>query len=283
MMKKIIVFFIMSAGAALYAQDIGVEISEAFKIEDENIRDFQWRKTDKKLPSCEKLVFSVYWKFIKVGEAVLEIKGIEEINERHVYHIVSYAKTLAVLDSFYKVRDENHSWLDAESFCSLKFNSDIREGGWNKKQKIDFDHINRKFILDEQGVIAVGDTKRWVLDVLGALYYFRTLEIETGDECFFDVHADKDTWILKTKVTGRETLKTDAGVFDCYVLEPAMRKNAGIFRAEGELKIWISADARKIPVKMKTKIPIGSVTAELVSCEYFGQKEAAVNENIEND
>jgi hypothetical protein len=261
--KIIIIFIFISLN--LYAEDINQKICSNFNAETDNTVNFQWRNLEKTLPKEEKILFDVYWKFVKVGRATLEIRGFEYINGRKAYHLYSTAKTLSLLDNFYKVRDENQSWVDSESFCSLKFYADIREGGWIKKQKIDFDHINEKYVLDEQGEFTVGNTKRWVQDVLSSLYYFRTVNLEVGDEYFFDAHAGKDTWILKTKVTGRETLKTDAGIFDCFVLEPAMRENAGIFKAKGELKVWITADARRMPVKMKTKIPIGSITAEISS------------------
>ncbi len=267
--KIILIFMFISFN--IHAEDINQKICSNFNTETDNTVNFQWRNLNKKLPKKEKICFNVSWKFIKVGEAVLEIKDIVEINNRKAYHICSTAKTLSLLDTFYKVRDANQSWFDVESLCSLKFMADINEGDWVKKQKIDFDHINAKYILEEEGEFTVGDTKRWVQDVLSALYYFRTIDLEVGDEYLFDAHANKDTWILKTKVTGRERIKTKAGVFDCFILEPAMRENTGIFKAKGGLKVWITADNKRIPVKMMTKIPIGSIIAEIDSYQNINE------------
>lgn len=263
--------------------DINEKVSSNFDTEIINSENFQWRNLNKKLPEKENIFFNIYWKFIKVGEASLEIKEIVEINGRKAYHIYSTAKTLSLLDTFYKVRDENQSWVDVESLCSLKFLADIKEGDWIKKQKIDFDHINAKYILEEQGEFTVGDTKRWVQDVLSILYYFRTIDLEVGDEYLFDAHANKDTWILKTKVTGRETIKTKAGLFDCFILEPAMRDNAGIFKAKGGLKVWITADNKKIPVKLVTKIPIGSIVAEIFSYQNINELKEDESETTEKN
>jgi hypothetical protein len=275
MISKIkIIAVIIFISLNVQAQDIKEKVCSDFDIEISNSENFQWRNLNKKLPEKEKIFFNVYWKFIKVGEAALEIKEIVKINDRKTYHIYSTAKTLSLLDTFYKVRDENQSWVDVESLCPLKFLADIHEGNWIKKQKIDFDHINAKYILEENGEFTVGDTKRWVQDVLSVLYYFRTINLEVGDEYSFDAHANKDTWVLKTKVTGRETIKTKAGVFDCFILEPAMRENAGIFKAKGGLKVWITADNKRIPVKLITKIPIGSIVAEIYSYQNInGLKE----------
>ncbi|MDD5021398.1 MAG: DUF3108 domain-containing protein [Endomicrobiaceae bacterium] len=279
--KIIAVIIFISLNAQ--AQDINEKVCSNFDAEIINSENFQWRILNKKLPEKEKIFFNVYWKFIKVGEAILEIREIAEINGRRAYHIYSTAKTLSLLDTFYKVRDENQSWIDIESLCSLKFLADIREGNWIKKQKIDFDHINAKYILEEEGEFTVGDTKRWVQDVLSGLYYFRTIDLEVGDEYLFDAHADKNTWILKTKVTGRETIKTKAGVFDCFILEPAMRENTGIFKAKGGLKVWITADNKRIPVKLITKIPIGSIIAEIYLYQDINKLKEEESGTTEND
>ncbi|MCQ2411141.1 MAG: DUF3108 domain-containing protein, partial [Elusimicrobiaceae bacterium] len=69
---------------------------------------------------------------------------------------------------------------------------------------------------------------------------------------------------LVVKVTGRQTVKTAAGRFSCLVVEPQFR-GEGIFVSKGKnLKVWLTDDAYKMPVKMKTEVFIGSVSAELL-------------------
>jgi len=69
-------------------------------------------------------------------------------------------------------------------------------------------------------------------------------------------------------VLGKETVKVPAGKFDCIIVEPVMRTE-GIFKAKGRIKIWLSDDRYKIPVKMQTEVFfIGSVTAKLKKFRY---------------
>lgn len=227
--------------------------------------DFKWRALESSLYEKENLVFDVYWKFIKVGQATLEIKGIEEIKGRRAYHLYSQAKSSPFFDNFFKVRDVNESWMDVESLCSLKYNYDVSEGGWKKRETADFDHLKKEFVLDDNGSIKTGVIPVWVQDIISAFYYFRTLDLEVGDEYIFDVHSGDKTWPLKTRVTGRQKVEVKAGTFDCLILEPAVRENAGIFQAKGELKVWLTDDKNKMPVMMKTKTPFGSVRTELAS------------------
>ena len=63
-------------------------------------------------------------------------------------------------------------------------------------------------------------------------------------------------------VHDRETVEVGAGTFDCFAIEPVIREG-GIFTAKGRLTIWVSADDRRIPVKMRTKVVVGSITASL--------------------
>jgi len=41
----------------------------------------------------------------------------------------------------------------------------------------------------------------------------------------------------------------------------------GLFMNEGNIRIWVTNDAARIPVFMKAKVIIGSVTAALTSVE----------------
>jgi hypothetical protein len=238
--------------------------------------NFKWRTLKSNLPEEENLVFDVYWKIIKVGQATLEIKGLEEINGRKAYHLYSQARSSAFFDNFFKVRDVNESWMDQESLCSLKYHFDVSEGSWKKKEQADFDHITKTFVLDDNGSIKTGDISLWVQDIISAFYYFRTLNLEVGDEYIFDVHSGDKTWPLKTKVTGKEKVKVKAGTFECIILEPAVRENAGIFQAKGELRVWVTDDGKKMPVMMKTKTPFGSVNTELAAYSVNVKKESLV-------
>jgi hypothetical protein len=67
---------------------------------------------------------------------------------------------------------------------------------------------------------------------------------------------------LAVKVHGRQQVKVDAGVFNCIVVEPVI-KSGTLFKYEGKLLLWLSDDDRRIPVKVSTKVAIGSIDAAL--------------------
>jgi hypothetical protein len=47
-------------------------------------------------------------------------------------------------------------------------------------------------------------------------------------------------------------------------VEPLL-KSTGVFKSQGRIRVWITADERRLPVLMKSKVFIGSVSARLVS------------------
>jgi len=67
---------------------------------------------------------------------------------------------------------------------------------------------------------------------------------------------------MEVRVIRRERVEVPAGKFDCVVVEPVL-KSEGIFKSKGEMMVWISDDDRRIPVQVKSKVPIGSISVSL--------------------
>ena len=179
------------------------------------------------------------------------------------------AFSAAVIDAFFKVRDVNYSWLDAENFYSLGYLQSVREGGYKRDEWLIFDYPQKLFYGElqkkEDPQIISGALEMQVLDMLSSLYFVRAQKLEPGKDIVFDIINRERQYPLVVKVLKKETIKTDAGKFDCIVVEPQFR-GEGIFVSKGKsLKVWLTDDAYKMPVKMKTEVFIGSVSAELLA------------------
>jgi hypothetical protein len=211
----------------------------------------------------EKLTFSVRWKFIRAGEATLEIVDIEEVDGRPCYHVVSRAKSNGFFDRIYRVRDTVQSWMDIDFLYSRRFEKRLREGGYRRDQRIIMDHDTRRASYQNGKVFEFAPGAH---DVLSAFYYVRTLNLEPGLEFWLESHADRKNYPLKVVVHGRERIKVPAGTFDCLVVEPMLR-TPGLFKHKGKLTIWLTDDERRIPVQMQSKIPVGSISVVMTDYE----------------
>lgn len=206
----------------------------------------------------EKLVFSVQYGIVNAGEASLEIRNVASLEAGDAYRIVSNARTNDVFSVVFKVRDRYESYLDTTELYSLRYEKHIREGSFKRDEVVLFDQRAHTATYKDKVIRIAPRTQ----DVLSALYYVRTLPLEVGQSVSVANHTDGKNYPLVINVLRRETVKVDAGTFECLVLEPILRGPA-IFTQKGRLTVWVTDDRYKIPVLMKSKIVIGSVAAVL--------------------
>lgn len=209
--------------------------------------------------SGESLRFSVQYGFIKAGSAYLEVPEEKEWKGRRVYALVARAESNAFFSRFYKVRNRIESLWDKEGLFSWRYSENRREGGYRTKSEIVFDperhearySDGRKFPIPPQ-----------VQDALSAFYYTRFQALPIGGSVVFDYHAGRKSQPLQVKVIGRERVQTPAGTFDCVAIEPIL-KAGGIFKNKGRLVIWMTEDERRMPVLMRSKVAVGSISVVL--------------------
>ncbi len=218
--------------------------------------------------SRESLKYGLYYSFIKAGTAYIKTRGITEYKGKQAYLIQTTAFSASVIDSVFKVRDINYSWLDVESLHSLGYSQSLREGNYVRDEWVSFDPANHRYYgqiqKKKEPRTLAGDLDSPVLDMLTSLYYVRSQPLEIGHDISFDIINREARYPLLVKVLGKETVKTPAGKFNCWVVEPQFR-GEGIFVAKGKsLKVWLTDDAYRMPVKMSVEVFIGSVSAELL-------------------
>ncbi len=219
----------------------------------------------------EDLYFVITWGVLTAGYSNLSIHGIETMNGRPTYHIVSEAISAGMADAFYKVKDRNDAWLDVQSLTTVRYEKKMKEGKYRLEEVGILDQVKHQYFVHSLRVDKnkteefKGPLPADILDVLGSLYYVRTLPLEVGKTFTMDVYSGEKVWPLEVKVRKREKVKVPAGKFDTFLVEPMMRQ-PGIFVSKGKkLEVWMTADERRMPVRMRSEVVIGHVAAELVS------------------
>ena len=210
----------------------------------------------------ERLDYKVGYKFITAGTGYLQIMP-NPVNRkgRPCYDIRFEVKSLPALDYLYKVRDQYSAVMDVAGLFSWEFNQKIREGRYKRDEQAIFDQANNL-------VYTRGETYKippYTYDIMSAFYYVRSLnlsEMPKGTVFYLDNFFKDTTYRLGVKIHGKTVETVDAGKFRCIVIEPLVVEG-GLFKSEGSIYIWLTDDARKIPIKVATKIPIGFVEAKL--------------------
>lgn len=208
----------------------------------------------------EKLVFEISYGPIKAGTAVMEVKEIVELKGRDCYRVISTAKSNRFFSSFFRVEDRAESFIDVKGIFSWRFEKHLREGKYRADRFAEYDQVHH-IVTTNKGQMEVPP---YVQDVLSALYYVRTQELAVGQPLFVDNHSGRKLYPLKVKVHRREQVTVPAGTFDCFVTEPIL-KAGGVFKHKGRIWVWLTADEKRMPVLMKSKVIIGSIDAKLKS------------------
>lgn len=218
----------------------------------------------------EKMTFQLRWGLICVGESVLEVLP-GELNGNKIYHFAMTATTNSFADIFYSVRDRVDAFADLTMTHSLLYKKKQREGSTKRDISVQFDWDNNKAHYEnlgrEERTISL---KPGTFDPLSIFYYARLLDLSEASVSERPATDGKKIVLGKALITRRETVRVPAGEFDTYVVEPNLKDISGVFEKskKAKLELWLTADSRKLLVKMRSKVVVGSFVAELIAVEY---------------
>jgi len=198
---------------------------------------------------------------VRAGDASLSVENEGVVDGEVTYRFVSTANSSRFFSTFFKVEDTVVSVWSPSQRVPLRFERHISEGSYRKEESVVFDHDQHVAVYEDGSEHEVPED---VQDVLSAFYTVRTQRLQVGDVIDIANHNNGKNYDLQVRVLTRETVEVPAGTFDCFVVEPLL-ETAGLFKQEGRLTIWLTADARHMPVLMKSKVAVGSIVAELES------------------
>jgi len=226
--------------------------------------------TDFPFSPGEKLTFKLKWCLIPAGEAVLEVLPIENISGIKAYHFVLTVKTNQFFDTIYKVRDRIDSYTDIDMTRSILYKK-MQAGRKHKRDVV----VSFNWDKNEAQYSNFGRKRMPVsllpgsFDPLSIFYYSRICDFKEKFILQRPVTDGKKCVIGRGEVIKRETIKLKSEKYDTHLLEPELKNLSGVFRKSknATIKIWLTADKRKIPVRIKSKVVVGSFVAELVAAE----------------
>jgi hypothetical protein len=203
--------------------------------------------------------FSIEWNGLNGGSSLMQIQNLHTVAGRKAYRIVTKAESNSFVSKFYKVRDRAESFVDAESLYTLRFVKHLREGGYKQDIDVRFDQPRGKAVYSDGPTL---DVPAHVHDVLSAFYYVRTRALPIGSTFVIPTHDNKKSYEMEVKVHRKERIEVPAGKFDCILVEPVL-KSEGVFKSKGSIHVWLTDDERRIPVLVRSKVPIGSISVSL--------------------
>jgi hypothetical protein len=212
----------------------------------------------------ERLTYAAKVNFMNAGSATMSVEGIETIRGRPTYHTIFNVRGRVL---FFHVDDHYESWFDTTSLVSLHHIQHIDETKNQVDKTYDFYPERRVYVRNGEEKPSVAEP----LDEGSFLYFMRSVPLEVGKTYSYDRYYQTDKNPVLIRVDRKEHIKVPAGEFDAIVLKPVI-KSKGLFGEGAQSEVWFSDDSARTLLRLKSKLPVGTLYLELKQAEYASRK-----------
>jgi hypothetical protein len=200
------------------------------------------------------------------------------------YLIKSEAKSKGTLAKLagYKFYQNIQSTVDAERLQILKSVKRDDQGERVRDSEAIFDYTNNKVTYVETDPNDAARPPRRVAsqivnytqDLVTAIYTVRYLPLVVGKTFEVIVSDSGLVYKIPVRVTARERQKSILGKIWCYRVEPEVfGANRIVDEKDGKMILWITDDARRLPIRTQFSASLGRVEVKLKEVKF-------VNENV---
>ena len=215
----------------------------------------------------EHLTYQLKWGVVPAGKVIFQVLPMTEVDGEEAYHFVMTARTNSIVDAVYKVRDRVDSFAAADFSRSLYYRKKQQEGGSTRDIKVVFDweNMTSQYTNYERTRNPVA-IEPGTFDPLSVMYAFRCIDPDETTEREIPVTDGKRCEPGRLDFVEKTRLVTRNGKVSAWLLEPDVSKIGGVFRKSrnAKLRIWLSDDEFRVPLRFSSKVAVGSFHGVLV-------------------
>lgn len=224
----------------------------------------------KAFPYPEKLEYRIEWRLITAGTANVQIAPVSGTTWQTKLDIES----AGVVSRLYRVSDKYQA-ITNDQFCGINANLDAQEGKRHRLSTLIFDNGKRKLRYEERDLVAnktaskVVDIPPCTHEITGALASLRLNRLDPGKTETIPITDGKKTVMARIQAQDRETITIDEHTYHTIRYEAFLFDNV-LYRRKGQLWVWITDDASRVPVQIRIRLgfPIGNILLSLVKDEH---------------
>ncbi|MEO8772754.1 MAG: DUF3108 domain-containing protein [Gelidibacter sp.] len=221
----------------------------------------------------EKLTFTASYNMsglmTEIAQVTMET-GQVKTSKATLLHLKCTAATYTKWDSFFKIRDLYESYVSPTTLIPYLYKRDINEGNYYKFMQYTFSHKTnsvKSLMRKKNGKGVIYDTNSNVKisagtkDIVSTIYHIRNLDIHKatpGDTQSFKVIFDNAEMVINVRYVGKEIITTALGKKECYKLALSLKNKNVLKGGVNDNLLYLTADANKVPVYAKFKIPVGN-------------------------
>jgi hypothetical protein len=214
----------------------------------------------------ETLTYDVSWSmYVTAGTLVATVQEKKPSFNSTAYYIVAEARPTPVLSKLYSLYYKLDTLLDVYTLLPQRGSIYSEEGNRHRYRLTRFDRAaQRAFFEYQTGSTIKSDyaVSPYVQDALSALYVLRAIPLKSGDRMTMPVSDNGKLYRIQIEVGALEKVKTPLGEISSWRLKPTIVDAKG--QSQGRnMAIWVSDDARRLPVKYQAEVAVGSFNLTL--------------------
>jgi uncharacterized protein DUF3108 len=221
---------------------------------------------DSQFPSPEKLTYNIEWRLMNAGTATVQLS--RDTGSKG-WNFNLKIESSGLVSRMYRVAD-SYKVVTLEPFCLVNSSLDAQEGKKHARSSSVVDSSRKKLIYDERDLVKNRSEKKELdiptctYDIVGALAAVRTLNLAPGKSTTMPITDGKKFAQAKIEAQTREKVTVTGTTYSTTRYEAFLFDNV-LYKRRGRLLIWISDDARHLPVQFRILLgfPIGTITVGL--------------------
>lgn len=225
-------------------------------------------RTERPVPfkTGEALSYDVSWStYLTAGTVTVSVREKRPSFASIAYYIVAEGRPTPLLSKLYTLYYKADTLLDAYTLLPQRGSLYSEEGRRRRMKATRFDHVTRTAQFEMTTATVVKKElplPPYAQDPLSAVYVIRALPLREGLTLTMPVVDGDDVYRMHVAVTGHETVTTPLGQFLAWKVTPVVLNAHGAPQGLG-LSLWISDDARRLPLRMEAEMPVGRFVLSL--------------------
>ncbi len=223
---------------------------------------------------AQTLSYRVAWNGLPAARATVNIAP-EQHAGQPAYTVETTASTNSFVDLFWPFRGMARVVFLARDWTPLQFSYDRKIRGVRSLTTIDFspagDRARSLYVKGGVTKKQLDLSKPDLIDPITAVFKARHQPIEVGSKLGYDVFTGESRYRVDLRVDGRDEIAVPAGNFSALRVTPRVMKIRGHNKPPDErlrgATIWITDDAERVLLRIRSDVFIGAVTLDLMSRE----------------
>ena len=212
----------------------------------------------------ETLTYNVSWSAapLTAGTAVVSVKEKISSVDSTAYSIVAEGRPTPLLARIYSLFYRMDTLLDGDTLLPRRGTLYAEEGKDRRTSTTQFDRTGNRALFEEQSGTATKTELAYPVpaqtqDGLSTLYALRAMTLKAGDRIATPVADSGSLYNIELNVGTPEPVNVPFGTVSAWPLKGVI-KDADGQPVWNNIAIWISTDARRLPLKLQADLPIGA-------------------------